>query len=386
MYLGPVTWMRWRGKWCSKGKYLHCCDPIASVPSDDCLRVPLTKARATVISQLTAAFGKRASLWNGTSTEATAGASTSVAQPAGIDAAPTATMPRRGGVTLLEFHWPDSGLGRWGEPHTFLQMLPRMRPTSLPGCRVVVTTLLRDPVALYPSLQLHQFPAMRGYAPPSWNLSACDYATFVAAFPNFQGWRLTSPEWSPMPLWRIGHAAMYKAGSRLLRKLDVVGVTERMEEWLDAVCARAGIYPCPALKHLNQDRRSCACPRACRRPFSPILARHTCVQSLPLHCSLCISFYLPAAATSSASLVFDGRREGRHSTTQCPPVDPVHMRYTVQLHALADQRLHTLAVQLLEAELKQLSRAPLALRHTGASPRRPTLARERAEATLSVVA
>ena len=66
-------------------------------------------------------------------------------------------------LTLLEFHWPDSGLGNWGSPYTFLEMLPWMRPHALPGCRVVVCTVLRDPVTLYPSLQRHQYDAMREY-------------------------------------------------------------------------------------------------------------------------------------------------------------------------------------------------------------------------------
>ena len=236
MYLGPVTWMPWRGRWCSKGKYLHCCDPAAYEPHDKCPKVPLTQARSTVVAQLAAAFG------NGTLRRGMT--------------APAAMQSRR--LTLLEFHWPDSGLGRWGEPHTFLQMLPQMHPARLPSCRVVVTTLLRDPVSLYPSLQLHQYPSMRGYAPPSLNLSACDYESFVAAFPNFQGWRLTSREWVQLPLRIVGHEAMFSAASRLLRRLDLVGVTERMDEWVELVCVRAGIAPCPTLKHLNDARRSYA--------------------------------------------------------------------------------------------------------------------------------
>ena len=31
-------------------------------------------------------------------------------------------------LTMLEFHWPDSAIGPWGDPNTFLQMLPRMQP------------------------------------------------------------------------------------------------------------------------------------------------------------------------------------------------------------------------------------------------------------------
>ena len=40
-------------------------------------------------------------------------------------------------------------------------MLPRMSPRALPQCATVLTTLLRDPQRFYPSLQLHQFPAMK---------------------------------------------------------------------------------------------------------------------------------------------------------------------------------------------------------------------------------
>eukprot|EP00966_Prymnesium_polylepis_P287435 6638858-Prymnesium_polylepis.1 len=243
-YLGPVTWMKDRGRYCSHGRYLHCCHPLDARPAAECRKVTLTEARAEAIRLLAIGGG---ALSNCSARRAKAAAAKAGGTELATAAAPAATVWCRDVRTMLEFHWPDSGLGRWGEPHTFLQMLPAMRPQRLPaGCRVVVTTLLRQPARLYPSLQLHQFPSMRGYNDAASNLSACDYAGFVAAFPNFQGWRLTSAEWSPLPLSAVPHAAMLAVTTRLLSRFDLVGVTGRMADWLMLLCARAGIVPCPA--------------------------------------------------------------------------------------------------------------------------------------------
>ncbi|KAL1524897.1 hypothetical protein AB1Y20_019776 [Prymnesium parvum] len=232
-YLGPVTWMRYRGRYCSHGRYLHCCHPSDSRAAAECHKVRLTDARAHAVKL--------------------ASESMTIGQGGGN----TSSGWRRDLLTLLEFHWPDSAVGRWGDPHTFLQMLPAMRPERFPGhCRVVVTTLLRDPARLYPSLQLHLFPAMRGYNTRAQSLDPCDFAGFVAAFPNFQSWRLTSSEWSPLPESIISHNRMFTAATRLLSKFDLVGVTEDMQSWITLLCALAAIVPCPALKHLNQARRS----------------------------------------------------------------------------------------------------------------------------------
>lgn len=203
-------------------------------------------------------------------------------------------------LTLLEFHWPDSALGPWGEPHTFLNMFPSMRPHRLPmGCRVVVTTLLRHPMYLYPSLQLHQFPAMRGYNQRSRTLDSCDYEGFVSAFPNFQAWRITSSEWSPLPVEVVSHNMMFSAASRLLRRFDLVGVTERMDSWLLLLCSRVGIVPCPNMKHLNQARRS---------------------------------------------------RNGWMTTTRCPTPNQSLVERAVKVYALADLRLHEWVSSRLEDE------------------------------------
>jgi len=53
---------------------------------------------------------------------------------------------------------PDSGLGKWGEPYTFIDMLPRI--SMMPRCRTLVTILLRQPETFYPSLQRHQFAGL----------------------------------------------------------------------------------------------------------------------------------------------------------------------------------------------------------------------------------
>jgi len=190
--------------------------------------------------------------------------------------------------------------GKWGEPFTFLQMLPRMRPAVLPGCRVVVTTVIRDPLTLYPSLQRHQYDAMREYGREALqqrcacNLSACDVLGFVAAFPNFQGWRLTSPRWLYPPLEHVGHEPMRRAATRLLDRLDLVGVFERLGEWLQLVCELAAISPCPPLPHLNA-KHSTRKTEACEPPEPGALAaavREHALADVQLHAHAAASFEL----------------------------------------------------------------------------------------------
>ena len=268
-FFGPVTWMRYRGRCDGNKKFLHCCDPSDPRPVTTCRQLKVTEARAAALREL--ARGDVA-----------------------------AREPPRS-LTMFEFHWPDSAMGRWGDPHTFLQMLPHMRPEVLPACRVVVTTVLRDPHTLYLSLQRHQYDAMREYGRGALrercacNLTACDVLGFIAAFPNFQSWRLTSPRWLYPPLSHVGHDDMYSAASRLLWRFDVVGVFERLDEWLAVVCERAAIAPCAALPHLN--------------------AKH-----------------------------------GTHKTNGCPPPAADAVAAAVHRHARADVDLHSLARERFEME------------------------------------
>lgn len=253
-FFGPVTWMAHRGRCDGRTRFLHCCHPADLRPVSECRQVRVTQARSLAVSELADrskdAVGMGASWARSSTVEVT---------------------EEQRALTLLEFHWPDSAMGRWGEPHTFLQMLPRMRPTGLPGCRVVVTTVLRDPHTLYLSLQRHQYDAMREYGRQALrdrcgcNLTACDVVGFITAFPNFQSWRLTSIRWLVPPLSFVGHRAMYAAASRLLSRLDLVGVTERLDDWLQLVCERAGIRPCGSVghrnvRHLRKSTQSCAAP------------------------------------------------------------------------------------------------------------------------------
>jgi hypothetical protein len=238
-FFGPVTWMRHRGRCDGNKRFLHCCHPADARPVGECRQVKVTKARSLALQQL----------------------APSMADRTGALLAPRPSSAAAKGVpTLFEFHWPDSAIGAWGEPHTFLQMLPRMRPEVLPGCRVVVTTVLRDPLTHYPSLQRHQYDAMREYGREALrercacNLTACDLIGFIRAFPNFQSWRLTSSRWLYPPLERVGHDAMLAAASRLLSRLDLVGVFERLDDWLTLVCERASIVPCGRLMPMNQRR------------------------------------------------------------------------------------------------------------------------------------
>lgn len=279
-FYGPTTWMDFRGHCDSRPwkKFLFCCDPRSDT---ECKPVQLTEARSLAIRQLASPPA---------SATAAAGTSPAVRTAAGARS-----------LTLLEFHWPDSGLGNWGSPYTFLEMLPWMRPHALPGCRVVVCTVLRDPVTLYPSLQRHQYDAMREYgredlrARCRCNLTSCDMLGFVRAFPNFQSWRITSGRWITPPLEHVGHDAMYAAASRLLARVDLVGVTERLDDWVQLLCERAGIRPCAHVGHRNQ-------------------------------------------------------KSVRRSTRHCAPVDAGALRVAVREHALADVRLHSLAARRFQRE------------------------------------
>ena len=99
--------VRYKGR-CSG--WLRCCDPRDPRPSDQCKKRHLKTARKLALEGL-------------------ANAKSNGSQP----------------LTLIEFHWPDSGLG-W--PHgalTFLDLVPMMR--ALP-CRTVLVTVLRAPADL----------------------------------------------------------------------------------------------------------------------------------------------------------------------------------------------------------------------------------------------
>lgn len=289
-YYGPATWMQFRGRCDGRKRYLYCCHPTDQRSPKECKVVPLTRARFLAVHELRRRSwmpSRRAPLDRLHDRESRV--------------AETPLLPKSTSVALLEFHWPDSALGRWGEPHTFLQMLPRMRPSTLPGCRVVVVTVLRDPHTLYPSLQRHQYDAMREYgrdalrARCQCNLTSCDVVGFVRAFPNFQSWRLTSSRWVVPPLELVSHTQMYATASAILAKLDVVGVTERLDDFLQLVCLRAGIAPCGHVGHRN--------------------AKHA-----------------------------------RVSTKNCKPADPVELRAAISLHATADVKLHALAARRFQAQ------------------------------------
>ena len=307
-YYGPATWMKFRGRCDGRKRYLFCCHPADSTDAKECRTVPVTRARSLAVNELKRRAvgaprrlggGGRANTRTAPSFSSVGGAASGAVSSLSNTAA---VHTRAASTALLEFHWPDSALGRWGEPHTFLQMLPRMRPHAMPGCRVVVATVLRDPLTLYPSLQRHQYDAMREYGRQSrcvstyasdisaCNLTSCDVLGFVRAFPNFQAWRLTSPRWVVPPLEHVGHDAMYAGASRLISHLDIVGVTERLDDFLQLVCMRAGIAPCGHVGHRN--------------------AKHY-----------------------------------RTSTKGCVPPDEAQLLVAVQAHAAADVRLHALATR-----------------------------------------
>ena len=241
-FYGPSTWMPYRGRCDGQKRFLHCCDPSDPRRGKQCRTLRVAPARAKAVDLLAAAAA--------TAQRRAAGSLVSAPSSA-PSAAPSSSL------TMLEFHWPDSAMGLWGEPATFLQMLPRMRPHAMPGCRVVVATVLRDPYTLYPSLQRHQYDAMREYGREALrlrcgcNLTSCDVVGFVRAFPNFQGWRLTSSRWHVPPLSDVGHDLMHAKAARLLASLDLVGVIERLDDFLQLLCLRAGIAHCGPVPHRN---------------------------------------------------------------------------------------------------------------------------------------
>ena len=259
-YYGPATWMQYRGRCDGQKRFLHCCHPDDPRSGKDCRIVKLSQARALSIDGLAAAAAA-----------ALEGREASGELVAEAPSSSLGTSRSASSIAMLEFHWPDSALGPWGEPYTFLQMLPRMRPFALPGCRVVVATVLRDPVELYPSLQRHLYDAMRGYGQEALrmrcacNLTSCDVLGFVRAFPNFQGWRLTSSRWLVPPLSEVGHVQMIAKAGRLLGTLDLVGVVEQLDDFVRLLCHKAGIWPCPRVghhnaKHFRDSTKGCAAP------------------------------------------------------------------------------------------------------------------------------
>eukprot|EP00965_Chrysotila_dentata_P071015 2346749-Pleurochrysis_carterae.AAC.1 len=128
------------------------------------------------------------------------------------------------------------------------------------------------------------------------NVTACDYAGFVWAFPNMQAWRLSSNHWVQPPLSILGHAPMLAAASRVLDLIDVVGTVERIGPWLELLCTRAGIRPCPPIERLNVERVS-------------------------------------------------------RQHVKCPAPDMKQLQQAVSVHAEADVQLHAIAARRLEADL-----------------------------------
>eukprot|EP00308_Calcidiscus_leptoporus_P023521 CAMPEP_0119366326 /NCGR_PEP_ID=MMETSP1334-20130426/13191_1 /TAXON_ID=127549 /ORGANISM="Calcidiscus leptoporus, Strain RCC1130" /LENGTH=162 /DNA_ID=CAMNT_0007382509 /DNA_START=352 /DNA_END=840 /DNA_ORIENTATION=- len=127
------------------------------------------------------------------------------------------------------------------------------------------------------------------------NLSACDYETFIAAFPNMQAWRITAKLWVQPPLSVLGHRTMYRAAARVLSYIDIVGVVEELGLWLQLVCIRAGLRTCPPIGNMNRAR------------FTP-------------------------------------------ETMRCPPALSSRVRRAVQRHAEADVRLYSLAKTMFRKE------------------------------------
>ena len=160
-FLGQTVWVRYKGR--CRG-WLQCCRPQDPLPAARCETVPLKIARKLALDEL-----------------ATGGAG------------------RHPTPTLLEFHWPDSGLGQPHGPYTFLDLVPTMR--SLPCRSVLLVTVVRDPPPFYVSLQMHQYGAWRPTAPAGTNLTACAFDAFPAAFPNVQAHRHGQSGSTPPSQW-----------------------------------------------------------------------------------------------------------------------------------------------------------------------------------------
>lgn len=106
--------VRYKGR-CSG--WLRCCDPRDPRPSDQCKKRHLKTARKLALEGL-------------------ANSKSNGSQP----------------LTLMEYHWPDSGSGWPHGPLTFLDLVPMMR--AMP-CRTVLVTVLRAPADLCTPLCSH---------------------------------------------------------------------------------------------------------------------------------------------------------------------------------------------------------------------------------------
>jgi hypothetical protein len=87
---------------------------------------------------------------------------------------------------------------------------------------------------------------------------------------------------------------MRRAATRLLDRLDLVGVFERLGEWLQLVCELAAISPCPPLPHLNA-KHSTRKTEACEPPEPGALAaavREHALADVQLHAHAAASFEL----------------------------------------------------------------------------------------------
>ena len=113
-----------------------------------------------------------------------------------------------------------------------------------------------------------------------------------------QAWRLTAKQWVQPPLSVLGHRAIYRAAARMLSYIDLVGVVEELDLWLQLLCARAGLHACPPIGNKNR-------------------ARFT--------------------------------RETMH----CPPPLSSRVRKAVQRHADADVRLYSLAEAMFRTEAER---------------------------------
>lgn len=235
-FYGQTVWIRYKGR--CRG-WQQCCRPSDPRPAERCEKVPLKIARKLALDEL--ATGGRGA---------------------------------RHPLTMMEFHWPDSGLGQPNGPYTYLDLVPMMR--SLP-CRTLLVTVVRDPPPFYISLQMHQYGAWRPLAPAGSNLTACDFEAFPAIFPNVQAHRLTSRKWVPPSLSAVSHDEMLSRAAAEMRRFDVVGVTSELDRWVQLVCARAGIAACPALKRINRakpGRQTYMCTRPPPETLRAVTRRH----------------------------------------------------------------------------------------------------------------
>ena len=98
---------------------------------------------------------------------------------------------------------------------------------------------------------------------------------------------------------------MFRRASTLLDSLDLVGVTERLEEWRIILCARSHIATCPPIGHLNhrQLRRS-----RLREGDCPPPERIRLRAAVHRHAAADLRLYRHAAETFATAWVREGGR------------------------------------------------------------------------------